>query len=127
MILQWRMVLREGFAPPTQAFSGLCSTPELPRHKFYSLKVTRPLERSYGDIATRTLSPVSIRILFFLNLPEITAFTSCPLSKSILKEACGSNSKTFPSYSKISSFGNLFFLHSFFYRPTVTYKAFKFA
>ena len=26
------MVPREGFAPPTQAFSGLCSTPELPRH-----------------------------------------------------------------------------------------------
>ena len=27
------VVPREGFAPPTQAFSGLCSTPELPRQK----------------------------------------------------------------------------------------------
>ena len=30
------VVLREGFAPPTQAFSGLCSTPELPKHNLAS-------------------------------------------------------------------------------------------
>ena len=30
---KWMVVPREGFAPPTQAFSGLCSTPELPRQK----------------------------------------------------------------------------------------------
>ena len=76
---------------------------------FYILYVTRPRWRSYGLIATFTRSPVKIRIRFFLNLPLITALISWPLSKSILKFAWGSNSITFPSYSKTSSFGNLIF------------------
>jgi hypothetical protein len=38
-------VAEEGFAPPTQAFSGLCSTPEL-LSLIYPLKIILPLVRS---------------------------------------------------------------------------------
>src|SRR3989338_4938606 len=50
------------------------------RKHYFERKITRPLVRSYGDNATRTLSPSTMRIKCLRIFPEVYAKTSCPFS-----------------------------------------------
>ena len=98
--------------------------PAIPRSlfKIYPLKIILPRCKSYPDTSTVTESPWSTRILFFLSFPAATQVTVCPFSNKTRNMALGSKSETFPLNSKIfSSFANLFLLHSFFNRSTMTY------
>ena len=61
-------------------------------------------------MATLTLSPERILILFFLSFPAVTAVITCPFSNLILNIALGRSSSTLPVYSKISSFAKIYFL-----------------
>ncbi len=72
------------------------------------LYVIRPLERSYGESSTFTLSPGIIRIKCMRILPAKCAKTIWPLSSLTLNWALGNASSITPSTSIESSLAMLF-------------------
>ena len=48
--MNFLVVARGGFEPPTQGFSILCSTPELPRRYFVSYGSLRKKKRASKDL-----------------------------------------------------------------------------
>lgn len=74
------------------------------RRVYRSRKTIRPLVRSYGDNSTRTLSPGTMRIKFFLIRPATCAKTSVPVSNCTRKRVFAKAAVTVPSTSNASSF-----------------------
>jgi hypothetical protein len=66
---------------------------------YRSLRMIRPLVRSYGVTSTITLSPGKTRILLTLSFPAICARIICPESIWIRNKALGKFSRTLPSSS----------------------------
>src|SRR5699024_7103941 len=88
---------REGECEGDMRASQLRACP--PHPSYLSLQIILPLDRSYGESSSVTLSPGRIRIKFIRSLPLICARTTCLFSSSTLNIAFGSFSNTVPSTS----------------------------